>query len=76
MQEEISLKDLFNIVKKHVFTILALTLIGAILSLVFMNFFVEPKYESDAQLLVNQKSTEQQTININEIQSNIQLINT
>lgn len=76
MQEEISLKDLFNIVKKHVFTILALTLIGAILSLVFMNFFVDPKYQSEAQLLVNQKGTEQQSINYSEIQSNIQLINT
>lgn len=76
MQEEISLKDLYLIVKKHLFTLFTLTLVGAIVSLGYMNFFVEPTYKSEAQLLVNQKQADQPTINYSEIQSNIQLINT
>ncbi|MBF6626752.1 hypothetical protein IU402_09245 [Aerococcaceae bacterium zg-BR9] len=76
MQEEISLKDLFLIVKKHLFTMFSLTLVGAILALVFMNFFVSPKYKSESQILVNQRNNQEQAIQYNEIQSNIQLINT
>ncbi|MBD3949583.1 hypothetical protein I4Q36_07410 [Tuanshanicoccus lijuaniae] len=76
MQEEISLKDLYLIVKKHLFTMFSLTLVGAILALVFMNFFVSPKYKSESQILVNQRNNQEQAIQYNEIQSNIQLINT
>lgn len=76
MQEEISLKDLYLLVKKHLFSLFALTLVGAILSLAFMNFFVNPTYASDTQILVNQRNPEQANINYNEIQTNLQLINT
>lgn len=76
MQEEISIKDLYLLIKKHLFTLFALTLVGAIISLAFMNFFVDPSYESDTQILVNQRNPEQANINYNEIQTNLQLINT
>ncbi|MBS4462480.1 hypothetical protein JXA27_07925 [Aerococcaceae bacterium zg-B36] len=76
MQEEISLKDLYLMVKKHLFMMFSLTLVGAIIALAFMNFLVSPKYKSEAQILVNQRNNQEQVIQYNEIQSNIQLINT
>ncbi|MRI84617.1 hypothetical protein GIY09_01735 [Aerococcaceae bacterium WS4759] len=77
MQEEISLKDLYKIIKKHFLTMVIAMLVGSLLSVTFMTFFVTPKYSSEAQLLVNQQGDSSQTqIQYNEVQTNIQLINT
>lgn len=76
MQEEISLKELYQIAKKHIFTLLLATLAGVLVSVLVMMFFVTPQYSSQAQLLVNQQQATQAPIQYNEIQSNIQLINT
>lgn len=76
MQEEISLKELYRIAKKHIFTLLLATLAGVLVSVLVMMFFVTPQYSSQAQLLVNQQQATQAPIQYNEIQSNIQLINT
>ena len=76
MQEEISLKELYQIAKKHLFTLLSAVLVGVLVSVLVMMFFVTPKYSSQAQLLVNQQQATQAPIQYNEIQSNIQLINT
>ena len=77
MQEEISLLDLWQMLKRHLGKIIGLTILFAALSAAFMVFFVQPKYSSNAQLIVNQQnSAEQQTIQLNEIQTNVQLINT
>ena len=53
MEEEISLKDLYQIVKKHFLTILIAMVSGIILSVLAMIFLVTPKYSSEAQLLVS-----------------------
>lgn len=76
MEQEISLLDLWKMFRKHLGKIIGLTLIGAALSTAFMFFFVSPEYESRTQLLVNQQQTGQSTIQLNEVQTNIQLINT
>ena len=77
MEEEISLIELYQILKKHFFTIVTAILIGTVVSVMVMIFFVTPKYSSEAQLLVNQQGdANQSTIQNNEIQANIQLINT
>lgn len=75
MEEEISLKELYQIVKKHFLTILISMIVGVLVSVLAMMFLVTPKYNSEAQLLVNQQSS-QQNIQVSEIQSNIQMINT
>lgn len=77
-QEEISLKDLWNLFKKHAFRIFSLMIVGVIVSILFMIFFVTPQYESQAQLLVNSRdqSVTQNTIQYSELQANSQLINT
>lgn len=77
MEEEISLKEFYQIVKKHLLTIIIATVLGIIVSVLMMMFFITPKYNSEAQLLVNQQGeVNQTTIQNNEIQANIQLINT
>lgn len=77
MEEEFSFKDLYRIIRKHFFTIIIAILGAAVLSIMFMIFFVTPKFESEAQLLVNQQAdTTQTAMQTNEIQANIQLINT
>ena len=77
MQEEISFKELYQIIRKHFFTMIIAILIGTVISVSFMIFVVTPKYSSEAQLLVNQQGDATQgTIQNNEIQANIQLINT
>lgn len=48
---------------------------GVIIAVLAMMFLVTPKYNSEAQLLVNQQPT-QQNIQASEIQTNIQMINT
>lgn len=75
MEEKITLKELYQIVKKHFFTILIAIVSGIIIAVLAMMFLVTPKYISEAQLLVNQQSS-QQNIQVSEIQSNIQMINT
>jgi len=75
MEEEISLKELYQIVKKHFLTILIAIVLGVIIAVLAMIFLVTPKYNSEAQLLVNQQPT-QQNIQVSEIQTNIQMINT
>ena len=77
MEEEMSLKELYEIVSKYFFTILIALVSGIILSVLTMMFFVTPKYNSEAQLLVSQQQeTTQSQILTSEIQGNVMLINT
>lgn len=77
MEEEISLKELYQIVKKHFFTIIIAIVSGIIISVLAMIFFVTPKYSSEAQLLVSQQQESAQSqILTSEIQGNVMLINT
>ncbi len=77
MQEEISLLELWQMLRRHLGKIIGLTVLGAILSVVWMIFFVQPSYVSNAELIVNQpNSGDQQNIQLNEVQTNVQLINT
>jgi len=77
MEEEISLKELYQIVKKHFFTMLIAIVSGIILSVLTMIFLITPKYSSEAQLLVSQQTETAQTPMLtSEIQGNVLLINT
>lgn len=77
MEEEISLKELYQIVKKHFFTIVIATILGVLASVLVMMFFVTPKYSSEAQLLVSQQQDGNQSPTLtSEIQGNVLLINT
>lgn len=76
MEEEISLLDLWKLFLKHFKTIFFMTLLGIIVSVVVTKLFITPQYKSKAELIVNQESNSSQTIQYNDLQTSINLINT
>ncbi|MBG9981828.1 LPS chain length-determining protein [Aerococcaceae bacterium DSM 111020] len=77
MQEEFNLINLWQMFKRHLLKIIGLTVLFALLAAALMHFFVQPKYQSNAQLIVNQQgNSDESAIQLNEIQTNVQLINT
>ncbi|MEH7085355.1 Wzz/FepE/Etk N-terminal domain-containing protein [Neobacillus drentensis] len=73
MEETISLKELLETLKKRLLLIVSITVIAAIISGVVSYYFLTPIYQASTQILVNQKKNEQ---SLNEVQTNLQLINT
>ncbi|WP_099361180.1 YveK family protein [Fredinandcohnia onubensis] len=76
MEETISLKELFQTIRKRLSLIILLTVVVVATVGVISFFFLTPVYSSTSQIIVNQSKNEQQTINTGEIQTNLQLINT
>jgi len=75
MEEEISLVELFQMLKKHIGLIIGTTLAGFAILAIYTLFIATPTYESSSQLLVS-RPTEENTIQQSQINANIQLINT
>jgi len=76
MEETISLKELFQTLRKRLSLIVLITAIATATSGIVSYFFLTPIYQSSTQILVNKASSEQPIYNISEIQTNLQLINT
>lgn len=77
MEETISLQDIFQTIKKRILLILAITILVTLASWGITKFFMAPKYDASIQILVNQSNSQQSnSINYNDIQTNLQLINT
>lgn len=76
MEEEISLVELFEVLKKRLSMIISLSLIGLILAATFTFFVATPKYSATTQVLVNQSSQNTDGIQLNDINTNVQMINT
>jgi capsular polysaccharide biosynthesis protein len=74
--EDTILKDLLLTLRKRVSLILSITFIAVLLVGVISYFFITPIYQSSTQLLVNQSKNEQTAYQYNEVQTNLQLINT
>jgi capsular polysaccharide biosynthesis protein len=75
MEETISLKELFAVLRKRLWMIGTITLTAVLISAIVSYFFITPIYQSSAQILVNQKKQEG-VFQPGEIQTNLQLINT
>src|SRR5690606_21433407 len=76
MEETISLKELFQTLKKRLWLIITITAIATATSGLVSFFLLTPIYQSSTQLLVNQTKTEQGFVDVNQIRSNIEIINT
>jgi capsular polysaccharide biosynthesis protein len=76
MEETISLKELLETLKKRLLLIVSITVIAAIISGVVSFYFLTPIYQASTQILVNQKEDKQSLYNSNQVQTNLQLINT
>lgn len=75
MEEEISLVELFSILRKRLGMIIGLSFLGFILSFIFTFFVVTPQYSATTQMLVSQTEANQ-PIQQGDINTNLQLINT
>jgi capsular polysaccharide biosynthesis protein len=76
MEETISLIELFDTLKKRLHLILLITITAALVSGAVSYFYLTPIYQASTQILVNQAKNEQSLYNSNEVQTNLQLINT
>ncbi|MCE4049565.1 YveK family protein [Bacillus sp. Au-Bac7] len=76
MEETISLKELFQTLRKRLLLIISVTLIAMIGSGLVSYFVLTPEYKSSTQILVNQTKEDQSVYNYNEVQTNVQLIST
>lgn len=76
MEEEISLSELFAMLKRHMGKIITWGLAGLVLAAVYTFFFVTPQYESTSKIVVNQTQNTSQSITNTDIQTNLNLINT
>jgi capsular polysaccharide biosynthesis protein len=76
MEETISLKELFQTLKKRLGLILIITLVATMASGIVSYFFLTPIYQASTQILVNQKKSDDQMYNTGDLQTNLQLINT
>jgi len=74
MEENNTLKELFQMIRKRIILVLSLALIVSALSGIISIYFITPIYESSTQLLINQEDTKQ--MSDIDIQTNLQLINT
>ncbi|MEH6991046.1 YveK family protein [Cytobacillus firmus] len=76
MEETISLKELFQTLKKRFSLIIAITIVAVMVSGIVSYFLLTPIYQSSTQILVNQAKDEQGVYTAGEVQTNLQLINT
>ena len=79
MEETISLKEIFGVMKKRLLMIIGITLVAAILAAVVSYFVLTPTYQSSSQFIVNQsvqETGEQYNVNSNDIRANVEIINT
>lgn len=76
MEETISLQELFNTIKKRLGLIIGMLIAAVVIAAVVSYFFLTPIYQASTQILVNQQKVEQQAFNSQDIQTNLQLINT
>lgn len=76
MEETISLRDLMETLKKRLRLIVLITVLAALISGLISFFILTPIYQASTQLLVNQSKNDQQMYDFNQVQANLQLVNT
>ncbi len=75
MEETISLQDLVKTLRKRLVLIISAVILAVTIAGVVSYLFLTPIYQASTQILVNQEKSEQQ-FNSQDIQTNLQLINT
>lgn len=76
MNETISLQELFSVLRKSLWRILALTIVAAIIAFAVSSFLIKPTYQAGTQILVTPKKQEDNVIDASQVQSSVTLVNT
>ncbi|MEB8108844.1 Wzz/FepE/Etk N-terminal domain-containing protein [Staphylococcus equorum] len=75
MESTLDLSKILQILRKNVKILIILPIICLLISAIVSFFFLDSKYQASTQVLVNQKESDSQMM-AQEVQSNIQLVNT
>jgi len=77
MEETISLKEIYEVLKKRLLLILAFVFGAALIAAVVSYFLLTPKYESSSQFIVNQSEQDpNMQYSVNDVRMNVEMINT
>lgn len=76
MEETISLKELYLTLRKRLSMIVVITALAVMVSGIVSYFILTPIYQTTTQILVNQTKNQESLYSMNEVQTNLQLINT
>lgn len=75
METTLDLSKIFGILRKNLKLLIILPIICLLISVLLTFLFLDDKYRASTQVLVNQKESDSQML-AQEVQSNIQLVNT
>ncbi|ULG72694.1 YveK family protein [Macrococcus brunensis] len=76
MEQNLNLNEVVKLLKRNLKNIIALTLTFALISFLVSIFLIKPVYQSEVQVIVNQKGKNIDVYNPGQVQTNLQLINT
>ncbi|MBY6040053.1 capsule biosynthesis protein [Bacillus velezensis] len=76
MGESASIKEIFAILRKRLLFILIITAAASSAGSLISFFALTPVYENSTQILVSQSKNNQKEVQFNDVQTNLQLINT
>jgi len=78
MEETISLKEIFEVLKKRLLLIISFVVAAALISALVTFYLITPQYESSSQFIVNQSQEESESASnqFNDIRANVEVINT
>ncbi|MDM5201151.1 Wzz/FepE/Etk N-terminal domain-containing protein [Fictibacillus enclensis] len=76
MEETISLKDIYQTIRKRLMLIALITIVAVAIAGVISYFVLTPIYQSSTQILVNQEKSDKDTPDYNQVQTNVQMVNT
>ncbi|MGO3497605.1 MAG: YveK family protein [Staphylococcus equorum] len=75
MESTLDLSEILQIIRKNLKLLIILPIICLLISTIVTFFFLDAKYQASTQVLVNQKESDSEMM-AQEVQSNIQLVNT
>lgn len=77
MEEPISLKEVFRVIRKWLWLIVSLTLGAGLIAAIISFYFLKPLYQNSSQFLVNQNTPNLSgELTENDVRTNVELINT
>ncbi len=76
--QELDLRDYFQIVRKRLWMIVSIVIVACVLAGIYSLYIKNPVYEASTKIIVNQTPTQASVaqLDLNQINTNIQLINT
>ena len=76
MEQTINIEQIFGILRKYRRLILSSTVVCTLLAVVITFFLITPQYSASTELLVNRKQSADANVQWNQVQTDVQMINT